>query len=160
MGSEFGQWNEWNCNASLQWDLLEWESHQGLQNYVAHLNGIYTREPALYELDFNPAGFEWVDCHDHEASTLAFLRKAKDPNDFLLVCSNFTPVPRQGYKIGVPEACWYEEISNSDSAYFGGGNVGNDGGILAEAKESHGRPASMEVTLPPLGTVIFKPRRG
>jgi 1,4-alpha-glucan branching enzyme len=159
MGSEFGQWNEWNCNSSLQWDLLEWESHQGLQNYVAHLNNLYTSEPALHEVDFDSAGFEWVDCHDHEASTLAFLRKAKDPKDFVLVCINFTPVPRQGYKIGVPEACWYEEISNSDSAYFGGGNVGNDGGILASNNESHGRPASMEVTLPPLGTVIFKPRR-
>ncbi len=159
MGSEFGQWNEWNCNTSLQWDLLQWDSHQGLQNYVAHLNSVYTREPALYEVDFDHTGFEWVDCHDHEASTLAFLRRAKDPNDFVLVCSNFTPVARHGYKIGVPEACWYEEISNSDSAYFGGGNVGNDGGILAEANESHGRPASMEVTLPPLGTVIFKPKR-
>ena len=159
MGSEFGQWNEWNCNTSLQWDLLEWESHQGMQNYVAHLNSIYASEAALHEVDFDPSGFEWVDCHDHEASTLVFIRKAKDPKDFLLVCSNFTPVPRHGYKIGVPEACWYEEISNSDSSYFGGGNVGNDGGILAVMSESHGRPASMEITLPPLGTVIFKPRR-
>ena len=159
MGGEFGQWNEWNCNTSLQWDLLQWESHQGLQNYMAHLNHLYTSEPAMYEQDFEGTGFEWVDCHDWEASTLAFLRKAKDPKDFVLVCCNFTPVPRHGYKIGVPEACWYEEVSNSDSAYFGGGNVGNDGGILAEAKESHGRPASMEVTLPPLGTVIFKPKR-
>ncbi len=159
MGSEFGQWNEWNCNQSLQWDLLEWESHQGMQNYVAHLNHIYQREPALHQVDFKAEGFDWVDCHNHEDSIIAYLRKGKDPNDFLLVCSNFTPVPRQSYKIGVPEACWYEEISNSDSSYFGGSNIGNDGGVQAIASESHGRPASMEITLPPLGTVMFKPKR-
>src|SRR5690606_1170870 len=97
--------------------------------------------------------------HNHEECIIAFLRKGKDPQDFLLVCANFTPVPRHGYKLGVPEACWYEEISNSDSAYFGGGNVGNDGGILATASESHGRPASIELTLPPLSVVVFRPRR-
>ena len=114
----------WNCNTSLQWDLLEWESHQGLQNYVAHLNNMYRNEPALHQVDFDGAGFEWVDCHNHEDSIMAFLRRGKDPNDYVLVCNNFTPVPRSKYKIGVPEACWYEEISNSDSTYFGGSNVG------------------------------------
>jgi 1,4-alpha-glucan branching enzyme len=160
MGDEFGQWNEWNCNTSLQWDLLQWDSHQGLQNYMAHLNHLYRSESSLHELDFEPTGFEWVDCHNHEQSILSFLRRGKNPDDYLLFCANFTPVPRHGYKLGVPEACWYEEISNSDSAYFGGGNVGNDGGVQALAVPSHGRPASIELTLPPLGAVVLKPRRG
>jgi len=159
MGGEFGQWNEWNCNNSLQWDLLEWESHQGLQNYMAHLNHLYINEPALHQIDFDPAGFEWVDSNNHEDCIIAYLRRGKDPSDYVLVCNNFTPVPRTAYKIGVPEACWFEEISNSDSSYFGGSNVGNNGGVQAVAKESHGRPASMEIALPPLGTVMFKPKR-
>ncbi|MEM8865057.1 MAG: 1,4-alpha-glucan branching protein GlgB [Planctomycetota bacterium] len=159
MGGEFGQWNEWNHDESLQWHLLQWETHQGLQNYVAHLNQLYRSEPALHEVDFDPSGFEWVDCHNHEDSIISFLRKGKDPDDFLVVCLNFTPVPRHGYKLGVPEACWYEEISNSDSAYFGGSDVGNSGGLQAVPQESHGRPASIQVTLPPLGAVVLKPRR-
>jgi 1,4-alpha-glucan branching enzyme len=159
MGSEFGQWHEWNCNESLQWHLLQWESHQGIQNYVTHLNHLYRTEPALYEVDFDPAGFEWVDCHNHEDSVLCYIRKGKNPKDFLVVCSNFTPVPRQGYKLGVPEAGWYEEISNSDSIYFGGSDVGNAGGLEALPLESHGRPASIEVTLPPLSTVVLKLKR-
>ncbi|WP_146563068.1 1,4-alpha-glucan branching protein GlgB [Posidoniimonas corsicana] len=159
MGGEFGQWHEWNYNESLQWHLLQWESHEGLQKYVSHLNHLYRNEPALHEVDFENGGFEWVDCHNHEDSVLAYLRKAKDPKDYLLVCSNFTPVPRQGYKLGVPEAVWFEEISNSDSTYFGGSDVGNDGGIQAVPMESHGRPASLEISLPPLSTVVLKPRR-
>ncbi len=159
MGGEFGQWHEWNCNESLQWHLLQWESHQGIQNYVSHLNHLYRTEPALYEVDFDPSGFEWVDCHNHEDSVLCYIRKAKDPKDFLVICSNFTPVPRQGYKLGVPEAGWYEEISNSDSTYFGGSDVGNAGGLEALPLESHGRPASIEVTLPPLSTVVLKLKR-
>jgi 1,4-alpha-glucan branching enzyme len=159
MGNDIAQWNEWNHDGVLQWDLLEWESHQGLQNYVAHLNDMYRHEASLHQIDFDPAGFEWIDCHNHDDSVLAFIRKAKDPTDYVVVCLNFTPVPRIGYVIGVPEAVWYDEISNSDSAYFGGSNVGNDGGLQAIAKESHSRPARVEVTLPPLGCVILKPRR-
>ncbi|MEM6329599.1 MAG: 1,4-alpha-glucan branching protein GlgB [Planctomycetota bacterium] len=159
MGSEFGQWHEWNHDESLQWHLLEWESHQGLQNYVAHLNHMYRSEAALHEVDFDHAGFEWVDCHNHEDCIISFIRRAKNPEDFLVICLNFTPVPRHGYKLGVPEACWYEEISNSDSTYFGGSDVGNNGGVQASAAESHGRPASIEVTLPPLSAVVLKPRR-
>jgi 1,4-alpha-glucan branching enzyme len=159
MGGEFGQWNEWNYNESLQWHLLQWQSHQGVQRYVADLNALYRREPALHQVDFDWFGFEWIDCHNWQDSVLSYLRKAKDPQDYLLVCSNFTPVPRIGYKIGVPEACWFEEISNSDSTFYGGSDMGNGGGIQAMPTESHGRPASMEITLPPLSTVIFKPRR-
>lgn len=159
MGSEFGQWEEWNADESLQWHLLQWESHQGIQNYVAHLNQMYRNEPALHEVDFDGSGFEWVDCHNHQDSIICYLRRAKDPEDYLLVCSNFTPVPRLSYKLGVPEAVWFDEISNSDSAYFGGSDVGNGGGLQAVEKESHGRPASIEVSLPPLATVVLKPRR-
>jgi 1,4-alpha-glucan branching enzyme len=159
MGGEFGQWNEWNCNESLQWHLLQWKSHEGMQRYIADLNALYRREPALHEMDFDWHGFEWVDCHNWQDSILSFLRKGKDPRDYVLVCCNFTPVPRHGYKIGVPEAAWFEEISNSDSTFYGGSDVGNGGGIQALPNESHGRTASMEVTLPPLSAVVFKPRR-
>jgi 1,4-alpha-glucan branching enzyme len=159
MGGDFGQWNEWNCNESLQWHLLEWQSHQGVQRYLADLNALYRREPALHQVDFEWFGFEWIDCHNWQDSTLAFIRKAKDPQDYVVVCCNFTPVPRTNYKIGVPEACWYEEISNSDSTFYGGSDLGNGGGVQATPNESHGRPNSMIVTLPPLSMVVFKPRR-
>ncbi len=159
MGGEFGQWNEWNHDTSLQWDLLEWQSHQGIQRYLADMNALYQREPAMYEVDFDGAGFEWVDCHNWQDSVLVYIRKAKDPQDYLIACCNFTPVPRIGYSIGVPEACWFDEVSNSDSTFYGGSDLGNGGGIQAVNKECHGRPASMQVTLPPLGVVVFKPRR-
>ncbi|MCH2118261.1 MAG: 1,4-alpha-glucan branching protein GlgB [Pirellulales bacterium] len=159
MGGEFGQWNEWNCNESLQWDLLQWESHQSLQRYLAHLNTIYRNESALHEVDFESKGFEWIDCHAWKDSVLSYIRRAKDPDDYLVVVHNFTPVPRRKYRIGVPEAGWFTEISNSDSTYFGGSDVGNEGQIEAKAEESHGRPASLLLTLPPLATVILKPPR-
>jgi 1,4-alpha-glucan branching enzyme len=159
MGGEFGQWYEWNHNESLQWHLLQWQSHQGVQRYMADLNALYRREPALHQVDFDWFGFEWIDCHNWQDSIVAYIRKAKDPQDYVIVCCNFTPVPRIGYKIGVPEACFYQEISNSDSTFYGGSDMGNGGGIQAMPHESHGRPASMEVTLPPLSTVVFKPRR-
>ncbi|TWT90598.1 1,4-alpha-glucan branching enzyme GlgB [Pseudobythopirellula maris] len=160
MGCEFGQWTEWNHDESLQWHLLEWESHQGLQNYTAHLNHMLQEQPALHEVDFDPAGFEWVDCHNHEDSVLAYLRRSKQSDDYLLSVFNFTPVPRAGYKIGVPEGCWFEEISNSDSSYFGGSDVGNGGGVQAKPVPAQGREYSIEITLPPLGAVVFKPQRG
>ncbi len=159
MGGEFGQWTEWNCNESLQWHLLEWQSHEGVQRYLADLNAVYRREPALHQVDFEYTGFEWIDCHNWQDSVLSFIRKGKDPNDYVICCCNFTPVPRVGYKIGAPEACWYEEISNSDSTYYGGSDLGNGGGIQALAEECQGRPCSIAVTLPPLAMVMFKPRR-
>jgi 1,4-alpha-glucan branching enzyme len=159
MGGEFGQWYEWNCNESLQWHLLEWESHQGVQRWMADLNALYRREPALHQQDFDWHGFEWIDCHNYQDSILAYIRRAKDPQDYVVCCHNFTPVPRHNYRIGVPEACWYHEIANSDSTFYAGSNVGNGGGILALPEESHGRPASLVFTLPPLATVVFKPQR-
>ncbi len=159
MGSDFGQWNEWNCDTSLQWDLLRWESHRGLQKYLADLNRLYRQEPALHEVDFDYHGFEWIDCHNYDISTLSYIRRAKDPGNYLVVACNFTPVPREKHRLGVPEVCWYEEISNSDSTYYAGGNLGNGPGVMAVAEGSHGRPASIELVLPPLATVILKPRR-
>jgi len=126
---------------------------------VADLNRIYRREPALYQLDFDGRGFEWIDCHNYEDSTFSFIRRAKDSDDFLIVCCNFTPVPRIDHRLGVPQPCWYEEIFNSDSTYYGGSNLGNGPGVMAEPTESHGRPASIQLTLPPLATVVLKPKR-
>ncbi len=159
MGCEFGQWNEWNCNESLQWHLLQWESHRGVQRWVADLNRIYRREPALHQVDFDFTGFEWIDCHNYQDSALSYVRRAKDPSDFIVVSCNFTPVVRGGYRLGVPELCWYEEILNSDSMYYGGSNVGNGPGVMAEPIPWNGRPYSIGVTLPPLGMSMLKPRR-
>ena len=159
MGCDFGQWNEWNYDESLQWHLLQWESHQGLKKMVADVNQLMRREPALHEVDFDYTGFEWIDCHNWQNSVLVFMRKAKDPADFVIVACNFTPVPREGYLLGVPERCWYEEIYNSDSTFYGGSNIGNGPGIMATDHMAHGRPHSVEITLPPLAVVVLKPRR-
>jgi 1,4-alpha-glucan branching enzyme len=159
MGSEWGQWNEWDFDRSLQWDLLQWESHLGLQKCVADLNRLYRSQKALHELDFDGAGFEWIDCHNHEESTFSYLRFARDRRDFVVVCCNFTPVPRLNHRLGVPEAGWYEELFNSDSSYYGGSNIGNGPGVTAVETPSHGRPASIELHLPPLAAVVLKPRR-
>ena len=158
MGNEFGQWLEWNFDESLQWHLLEWETHQGLQRCVADLNRMYVNEPALHELDFEGRGFEWVNCHDWENSTFTYIRRAKDPNDYLVIACNFTPVPRRD-RLGVPDLCWYEEIYSSDSALYGGSNTGNGPGVMAEPFEAFGHPASLELFFPPLGMTILKPCR-
>ena len=158
MGGDFGQWNEWNYDSSLQWDLLVWQSHQGLQKLVADLNRLYRREPALHQVDFDGAGFEWIDCHDYEDSVLSFIRRATNPDDFIVVCANFTPVPREGYRLGVPTGGWYEEICNTDSTYYGGSNLGNGPGVMAVEESNHGRPFTLELTLPPLAVSMFKPR--
>ena len=156
MGCELAQWHEWNYDSEIQWDLLDWETHRGVQKLVADLNHLVKREPALHELDFSGDGFEWIDCMNAQDSVLGYIRKAKDPNDFVVVCSNFTPVVRR-YRMGVPRDGFYREIFNSDSVHYAGTNVGNHPGILADSKiPQHGRPASNELTLPPLATVVFK----
>ena len=158
MGSEFGQWNEWNFDESLQWHLLQWEPHQGLQRCVADLNKMYRNEPALYEYDFDGRGFEWIDCHNWESSTFAFIRKGKNWPNFLVVLCNFTPVPRT-MKLGVPMYGYYEEIFSSDSEYYGGTNTGNGPGVMATDEPSHSRPATIEAYFPPLGISVLKPRQ-
>jgi 1,4-alpha-glucan branching enzyme len=157
MGDEFGQWNEWHYDESLQWHLLQWDSHRGLQKFVADLNKLICSEPSLHEQDFDAHGFEWIDCHNWEESVVAFLRKAKNPEDFVLSAANFTPVPRTNHRIGVPKLGFYREVLNSDSQYYGGSNVGNFPGVQAEQIPWHGRPYSIEVVLPPLGMAVFKP---
>ncbi len=158
MGSEFGQVNEWNHEASLDWHLLAaGPYHRGVQRLVADLNRAYRREPALHEIDFEPAGFEWVDCNDSEQSALSFVRFARDPNDLVLCVCNFTPVPRRGYRVGVPRGGFYAEVINTDGAAYGGSNVGNAGGVPSEPVPWHGQPHSLLVTLPPLAALWLRP---
>lgn len=156
MGNEVGQWHEWNHDESVQWHLLQYESHQGLQHLVEDLNRVYKAQPALFEVDFEGHGFEWVDSQSRDESVLAFMRKSKSGSDHVLVVLNFTPVPRTLHRVGVPEPGWYEEIFNSDSERYGGSNVGSSGGRTAEAIPWHGREWSIEVALPPLAAVMFK----
>jgi 1,4-alpha-glucan branching enzyme len=158
MGSDFGQWNEWDFDRSLQWDLLEWDTHRGVQKCVADLNRLIAKEKALHQLDFDGHGFFWIDCHNFEESTLSYVRRSRDPNDFLVICCNFTPVPRMKHRLGVPKLCWYDEVFNSDSTYYGGSNLGNFPGVQAFEEARHNMPASIEVALPPLAAVVFKPR--
>ncbi len=157
MGSEWGQWNEWNHDDELQWDLLQWDTHGGVKKMLADLNAMYRREASLHQVDFEDSGFEWIDCHSREESMLAFIRRAKNPEDFTVVCANFTPVVRENRLIGVPKAKRYREIFNSDSEFYGGTNVGNVMGANVEKREAQARPHSIMVTLPPLAVAVFKP---
>ena len=158
MGQEIGQREEWNYDAGVRWDLLEFDYHRKLQALVRELNRLYRASPALYQVDFHYTGFEWVDFHDWEDSIIAFLRRAEDPSDFLLFCCNFTPVPRQGYEFGVPEEGFYEEMLNTDSEMFGGANMGNGGLVSSRPVPRHNRANSISVTLPPLAVVVFRKR--
>jgi 1,4-alpha-glucan branching enzyme len=157
MGSEFGQWWEWNHDDSLQWHLLQHEPHQGLQRLVRDLNHLYRSEPALHQVDFDWTGFQWIDFSDADHSVIAFLRRAKNGGVVVCVC-NFTPTPCQGYRIGVPRGGWYREMLNSDAGIYWGSNMGNGGGIEAEATPWHGQPYSLSLTLPPLSVLFFKPQ--
>jgi len=159
MGQDFGQWREWSEATSLDWHLLQWEPHQKLQRYMADLNGLYTSEPALYERDFTSDGFEWIDWSDWENSIISYIRRAADPDDYMVIACNFTPVPRHGYRVGVPEHCRYREVLNSDAAAYWGSGMGNMGGFWSDAVPWHGRPCSLNLTLPPLAAVVFKPER-
>jgi 1,4-alpha-glucan branching enzyme len=157
MGNEFGQWSEWNHDASLEWHLLQEPFHAGLKHWVRDLNTLYRGEPLLHDLDFNPAGFEWVDCKDFQRSIISFLRRGRNPNDQLLFVCNFTPVLRQNYRVGVPWEGYWKEILNSDAALYGGSGQGNFGGLSAVPLPIHGRPFSLNMTLPPMGIVVFRP---
>jgi len=155
MGGEFAQYAEWNHNQSLDWHLLDYPLHRGVQNLVRDLNHLYRETPALYELDGESQGFEWVESEASEVSVLAFLRRGTNEKTFAVVVCNFTPVIRHGYRIGVPEAGHYEEKLNTDSSQYGGSNVGNSGGVYSEATPWDGRPHSLCLTLAPLATAIF-----
>jgi 1,4-alpha-glucan branching enzyme len=160
MGCEFGQWREWDHDHSLDWHLLDDPSHAALRRLVQDLNAHYHAEPALYELDFDPGGFRWIDCNDNENSVISIVRYARDPHDFVVMVFNFTPVPRAQYRIGVPEPGFYAEVLNSDAAVYGGGNVGNGGGVESEPVAAHGFDQSLRLTVPPLGCLMLKTRAG
>jgi 1,4-alpha-glucan branching enzyme len=159
MGMEFGQGREWNYDNSIDWHLLEFPIQDGIHRFVKDLTRMYASEPALYEIDFDPAGFQWIDVNDNENSVVSFIRRATDPADFLVALLNFTPVPRMGYRIGVPSDGAYTEILNSDAEAYGGSNCGNGGVVFAEPIASHGHPQSLSLNLPPLGCLILKPAR-
>jgi len=156
MGDEFGQWNEWSHDKSLDWHVLEEPLHAELRRFVQDLNWHYSAEPALYECDFTHDGFSWIDCNDNENSVISMIRYAHDRLNLLVMIFNFTPVPRRDYRIGVPSPGRYVEILNSDSELYGGGNVGNSGGVDAEPVPAHGFAQSLRLTVPPLGCLYLK----
>jgi 1,4-alpha-glucan branching enzyme len=156
MGSEFAQDREWDVEGSLDWHLLQYAPHEGVRRCVADLNRLYRTEPALYELDCDYHGFSWIDCNDRDNSVISFIRRAADHNDSMVISCNFTPVVREGYRLGVPEPGYYREIFNSDSEWYGGGNVHNDGGVNADEVPWHGHPYSLMLRMPPLATCVFK----
>jgi 1,4-alpha-glucan branching enzyme len=160
MGGEFGQWHEWNHDASLDWHLLDYPRHKGLQRWVRDLNTFYRGERAMHELDTDPDGFEWVDANDAENSVASFIRKGKAGAADVLVVCNFTPIPRHNYRVGVPQGGHWDEVLNSDAPLYGGSGQGNFGGLDAAPVPSHGRPYTLTITVPPLGMVAFKHAAG
>jgi 1,4-alpha-glucan branching enzyme len=155
MGAELAQRREWDHDGSLDWHLLEHSAHAGIQKLVHDLNRLYRATPALYELDFSPDGFDWIDWNDRDSSVFSWLRRDHDGN--IVVCvTNFTPVIRYDYRIGVPLAGVYTEVINTDSSEYGGSNQGNSGSVDAEDSASNGRPYSLKLTLPPLATLILR----
>ena len=156
MGGEFGQWREWVHDGTLDWDLLGYPLHAGLQRWVQDLNRLYRSEPALHEMDCDPAGFEWIDCDDADSSTVTLIRKGKSSSTIILVVCNFTPVPRYSYRLGSPRSGSWQEILNSDAGEYGGSNMGNLGGVETVPVPLHGRPYSLTITLPPLSVSFFK----
>jgi 1,4-alpha-glucan branching enzyme len=156
MGDEFGQVREWDHDSSLEWDVLQYPVHHGLQNWVAELNRAYGQELALHEFDTDPRGFEWIDCNDTAASTISLLRKGSSSRQQIVVACNFTPIPRMGYRLGVPCGGFWREILNSDGKEYGGSGMGNLGGVRAQEEPLHGRPYSLNLTLPPLAAVFLK----
>ncbi|TMA08725.1 MAG: 1,4-alpha-glucan branching protein GlgB [Deltaproteobacteria bacterium] len=156
MGGEFGQWKEWVHDESLDWHLLQYAPHRGIQRWVEDLNRLYRNEAALHELDCQPAGFEWIDCNDAEGSTVSLIRKAKSTDEVVLAVCNFTPVPRNDYRVGVVRGGFWRELLNSDATEYEGSGQGNKGGVEGVPAARHGRPYSLNLTLPPLGIVFFK----
>ncbi|HET8700193.1 MAG TPA: alpha amylase C-terminal domain-containing protein, partial [Nitrococcus sp.] len=160
MGGELGQAREWSHDTSLDWPLLERPLNQRLRRWLQDLNRCYREEPALYQIDFEPGGFQWIDAQDWEKSVISFVRRGRDPADCLLVVCNFTPVERTNYRVGVPCGGWWREILNSDAELYGGSGWGNLGGLEAAPVPQHGQYHSLPLTLPPLGVVYLKPAGG
>ena len=156
MGGEFGQWREWNHDRQLDWHLTQEPDHAGVQQWMVDLNRTYREQPALHQRDFDGSGFEWIDGNDYEDSVLTFLRWPREGRPVLVAC-NFTPVVREGYRVGVPLAGGWREILNSDAPAYGGSGVGNLGRVEAGEKPWHGRSHSVSLRLPPLGLVMLSP---
>jgi 1,4-alpha-glucan branching enzyme len=157
MGGEFGQSREWSHDRALDWELLQYPVHRGVQSWLRDLNHLYRSQPALHEQELESFGFEWVDCNDAPRSIISLLRRGKNPHDVVLVACNFTPVPREDYRVGVPVGGYWKELLNSDGKEYAGSGIGNGGGVTAERKPQHGRDFSLKLTLPPLAAVFFKP---
>jgi len=157
MGGELAQMREWNHDTALDWHLLGRDSHRGVQSLVRDLNRIYREVPALWQIDFDHRGFEWIDFSDMDHSVVSFLRRGKEEGDYLVCVFNLTPVAHEGYRVGVPEGKYFREVLNTDSAQYGGSNMGNLGGRMAEAVPAHGKPFSLALTLPPLAGLYLRP---
>ncbi|MSR82847.1 MAG: 1,4-alpha-glucan branching protein GlgB [Candidatus Latescibacteria bacterium] len=158
MGGEFGQWGEWNYQQSLDWHLLEEAPHRGVRSLVIDLNHLYRTHPALHRTDTDPQGFEWLDCQDIENSVYTFLRRDPHSDGLLVFAGNFTPVPREDYRVGVPQGGYYRELLNTDAALYGGSSCGNEGWLEADPIPWHGRPWSLVLRLPPLGMLVLQPQ--
>jgi 1,4-alpha-glucan branching enzyme len=159
MGSDIGDYDEWNHHAAIPWQVLQFPLHVGLQACVKELNRLHAGQPALHEVDFEYTGFEWIDFSDVEKSVISFIRRGVKAEDYLVIVCNFTPTPWSRYSVGVPELVYYQEILNTDSEQFGGSNMGNGGGVQAQDVPRHHRPHSISITLPPLSVIAFKPLR-
>jgi len=156
MGMEFGQRQEWNVWDDLQWDLLQFEPHIGIRNLIDDLNKLYKNEPSLWRNDFDPYGFQWIDCNDRENSVISFMRRENETNEWLIIVANFTPNTHESYKIGVPLNGFYKEIFNSDASKYGGSNKGNFGGKNSINYEIHNYKNALDLSLPPLSVSVFK----
>jgi 1,4-alpha-glucan branching enzyme len=159
MGDEFGQRQEWSHESALDWPLSSQPEHAAIRRWVSDLNALYRIEPALYEVDFETAGFAWVDCRDRDASVLAYLRRSRAGTPLLVVC-NFTPIVRSNYTVGVPQAGSWREVLNSDAQPYGGSGAGNFGAVVAAPVPAHGYTHALSLTLPPLGALLLKPAGG
>ncbi len=160
MGGEIGQRGEWHHDAALEWSLLQYPEHAGLQRWVADLNACYRAHAALYQLDFEAAGFEWIDANDSEASVFSFVRKPRENDAPMVIVCNLTPVPRTNYILGVPARGHWHEVLNSDAAVYGGSGMGNFGGVQSSPVPAHGRMHSITLTLPPLSTIYLRHEGG
>jgi 1,4-alpha-glucan branching enzyme len=156
MGGEFAQWSEWTEAHSIDWHLLQWENHKGVQNLLKDLNSLYKTYAPMHEVDFNWEGFEWIDISDADNSMLSFVRRGKNPDDFLVFILNFTPTVHKSYKFGVPKAGNYSVLLNSDSEFYGGSNAG-PGLIQGIEGAWHSQPAHINIEVPPLAGIILKP---
>jgi 1,4-alpha-glucan branching enzyme len=157
MGSEFGQWREWNHDQGLDWNLLDYPFHSGLRRWIRDCNTFYRGSRVLYEAEHNAMTFEWIDCNDNRLSTISFLRRSPRLEEVAVFVCNFTPLPQHNYRVGVPNSGYWQERLNSDAVMYGGSGMGNIGGVSASPTPIHGRPFSLNITLPPLGCVVFLP---